>query len=140
MSETTSTQVRPIFVYGTLRPGAMQHSIIRGYMEKSQPATIQGYQMYRFGRFPGVVRRPSTPLPVRGELIYIKSDVYEECLVKLDKYESAGWLFDRVEEFAQLDYFIDPVPCWLYVANEDNLIVSENNLVRENDWFEAHRG
>lgn len=140
MSETTTTQARPIFVYGTLRPGAMQHSIVRGYMERSLPAFVQGYQMYRFGRFPGIVKRPSTLLPVRGELIYIKPDVYAECLVKLDKYESAGWLFDRVEESAQLDHSNEQILCWLYVANEENLIVSEINLVRENDWFEAHRG
>lgn len=140
MSKTASAINYPIFVYGTLRPGAMQHSIVRSFVEESKVATLQGYQMYRFGRFPGVVMRPESSFPVRGELLYIKDKHYEECLQRLDKYESNGWLFDRVLEYAQLGYFTEPVACWLYVAREENLIVEERSIVRENDWFEANRG
>lgn len=142
MSEATATVQYPIFVYGTLRPGADRYPVVRPFVEEkgSFPATMQGYQMYRFGRFPGLVKRPQAPIAVRGEVLKLKPETYEECILRLDRYESNGWLFDRVIDYAQTSHFADPVPCWVYVAREDNLVVVESNIILENDWFESNRG
>lgn len=139
MSENIATEKYPIFVYGTLRPGARQHSIVRSYVERVTSGFIHGYQMYSFGRFPGAVRRPEAR-DLRGELLFIKPNEYEACLERLDRYESAGWLFNRVQEFALTEVYGEIAPCWLYVASEVNLSVEERNIIRDNDWFAYNRG
>lgn len=141
----------PIFVYGTLRPGAKNYSVVRDLVDTNgyRPASLQGFQMYNFRDFPGITEvHPASQIPpVMGDLLVIKPDRYDEAIVKLDKLEVNGYLFARSDRYYAdvwpkeentipwQDRKKDSVRAWVYIANTQVLEASFDRIVKSNDWM-----
>lgn len=80
-----------LFVYGTLKRGGPAHRLLAGQTFLGDAETDPGYRLYDLGRYPGLVKDPTTESSVKGEL-WAVSDV---CLAELDDYESAPTLYVR---------------------------------------------
>lgn len=76
----------PVFVYGTLRPGEENYPThLNGRTEQILPATIRGRLFYvADGGYPYL--EPGEGI-VRGELVYLDPDRYEQTLRRLDELE-----------------------------------------------------
>ncbi|MFD5935387.1 gamma-glutamylcyclotransferase family protein [Streptomyces sp. NPDC060333] len=111
----------PFFVYGTLRPGEVNHDLfLRGRVAAEEPATLPDAALYEGPGYPYAVARPGSA--IRGELITPAPGRYAELLVALDlleEYEGPdrpGNLYDRVVREALLADGT-PVPAWVYLAS-----------------------
>ncbi|MGI5449639.1 gamma-glutamylcyclotransferase family protein [Streptomyces sp. CA-243310] len=111
----------PFFVYGTLRPGEVNHDLfLRGRVVAETPATLPDAVLYEGPGYPYAVARPGAA--IRGELITAAPGRYAELLVALDlleEYEGPdrpGNLYDRVVREALLRDGT-PVPAWVYLAS-----------------------
>lgn len=111
----------PFFVYGTLRPGEVNHDLfLRGRVVAETPATLPDAVLYEGPGYPYAVARPGAA--IRGELITPAPGRYAELLVALDlleEYEGPdrpGNLYDRVVREALLRDGT-PVPAWVYLAS-----------------------
>ncbi|MCH5677497.1 gamma-glutamylcyclotransferase family protein [Streptomyces gilvus] len=92
----------PFFVYGTLRPGEVNHDLfLRGRTRHAAPARLNGSVLYDGPGYPYAVEEPGGGT-VYGELVTALPERYAELLVALD----------RLEEYAPDD------PAGLYVRRE----------------------
>lgn len=76
----------PIFVYGTLRPGMVNHArFLAGAIDCILPATVPG-QLYlvEAGNYPYLVPGRGT---VFGEVIHLTADRYAETMQRIDRLE-----------------------------------------------------
>ena len=93
-----------VFVYGTLMKGQANHRLLRDESYLGE-ATLDGYDMYDLGYFPGIVPGTGT---VRGELYRV---VTVE-LLSLDVLEGQGTLYSRetvpvrLEDGSAVDAFV----------------------------------
>lgn len=149
--ETPVIEKLPIFVYGSLRPGASSFTLVRNWIEEygTRPARLFGFQMYRCGGFPGIIQdQDNEDIPVVGELLLIRPENWAECIARLDRYENNGFLFDRTDKFyANIWGTHKPVPThwdspgtnsirvWVYVVNPTNLEVDPHKVIKSNDWM-----
>ncbi len=81
-----------VFVYGSLKRGFVLHRILEDQRFIGDACTAPGFRLYDVGWFPAMVR-DSDGIVVQGELY----DVDADCLVELDRVESEGRLYERVE-------------------------------------------
>ena len=77
-----------VFVYGTLMQGRSNHDYYLGGKEMIDDATLDGFDMYDIGSFPGIVPGDGV---VKGELY----EVSEKELASLDYLEGEGSLYIR---------------------------------------------
>lgn len=71
-----------VAVYGSLREGMSNHSLLKGQTLLSRTVTREPYAMYSLGGFPKVnLLEPHTPIHVE---VY---DVSDECLERLNRLE-----------------------------------------------------
>ncbi|MFZ3470054.1 gamma-glutamylcyclotransferase family protein [Streptomyces sp. 4.24] len=110
----------PFFVYGTLRPGEVNHDLfLRGRTAAEEPARLPDAALYEGPGYPYAVDRPGSA--VAGELITPAPGAYGELLVALDlleEYEgpgSPGNIYDRTAREALLPDGT-PVRAWVYLA------------------------
>lgn len=128
----------PLFVYGTLRPGASQHKIIQPYIAPNgiQSALLKGYQMYSFGAYPALIPSTANRVTIQGELLQIRLDRYEECFQCIDQYERNGWAFERI-----MDYVIPSqrtlLPAWVYIAKANGLPLDRAKPFPSHDWLQV---
>ncbi|MCX5198093.1 gamma-glutamylcyclotransferase [Streptomyces sp. NBC_00249] len=110
----------PFFVYGTLRPGEVNHDLfLRGRTAAEEPARLPDAALYDGPGYPYAVDRPGSV--IAGELITPAPDAYGELLVALDLLEEyrgpgrPGNVYDRVaRETVRLDG--SRVRAWVYLA------------------------
>lgn len=132
----------PLFVYGTLRPGAKRHNLVRSFLEGGQiiPASLTGYQMYSFRSFPGIVAAINkVDKPVVGEAVYFSEENYREALAYIDLYEGNGYVFNRRLLMINLGTVEVLTQAWVYLVNPKVMAVRDENKVKSNDWFEYAR-
>ena len=109
---------RPLFVYGTLRPGLAPAAIaaVARTLLPLGPARVRG-RLYDLGRFPAAVADASADGWIQGELVVLGPD--SPPLAWFDAYEG----FDptapetgpfRRESGSALDASGGEVPCWIY--------------------------
>ncbi|MFJ6717571.1 MULTISPECIES: gamma-glutamylcyclotransferase family protein [unclassified Streptomyces] len=110
----------PFFVYGTLRPGEVNHDLfLRGRTAAEEPALLPDAALYEGPGYPYAVSHPGPG--IRGELITPAPDGYAELLVALDLLEEyrgpgrPGNVYDRVAREA-LRPDGTPVLAWVYLA------------------------
>lgn len=110
----------PFFVYGTLRPGEVNHDLfLRGRTAAEEPARLPDAALYEGPGYPYAVDRPGSA--VAGELITPAPGAHGELLVALDlleEYEgpgSPGNIYDRLARDA-LRPDGTPVRAWVYLA------------------------
>ncbi|WP_371678632.1 gamma-glutamylcyclotransferase family protein [Streptomyces sp. NBC_01276] len=112
--------VLPFFVYGTLRPGEVNHALfLRGRTAAEEPARLPDAALYEGPGYPYAVERPGSA--IAGELITPAPGAYGELLAALDLLEEyagpdrPGNVYDRVARAA-----VRPdgtrVRAWVYLA------------------------
>lgn len=107
-------EYRPLFVFGTLRRGKMNHHLLAGAYERFLPAKLKGFERFQ----PLMIRRRSGHV-VRGEVFYIHPELYEETMRRCDILEeippgkSAGWLYRRA--VVRIQSSAGPVEAWAYI-------------------------
>ncbi|MEU5279811.1 gamma-glutamylcyclotransferase family protein [Streptomyces asoensis] len=76
----------PFFVYGTLRPGEVNHGLLlRGRTLREEPARLTGAVLYRGPGYPYAVEEPGGT--VTGEIVTPLPGAYARLLAELDRLE-----------------------------------------------------
>ncbi|MER7405755.1 gamma-glutamylcyclotransferase family protein [Streptomyces sp. NPDC000070] len=111
----------PFFVYGSLRPGEVNHDLfLRGRTRSEVPGRLSGAVLYEGPGYPYAVEEPGGGL-VRGELVTAHPETYAELLAELDRLEDyvpgdPRSLYERVERKVVRDADGAAVRAWVYVA------------------------
>ncbi|GGZ74147.1 gamma-glutamylcyclotransferase family protein [Streptomyces subrutilus] len=131
----------PFFVYGTLRPGEVNHDLfLRGRTSAEEPARLPDAVLYDGPGYPYAVHRPGST--VVGELITPEPGAYPELLASLDlleEYEGPGRpgnLYDRTaREVLRPDG--TAVRAWVYLAAEllARDLSASGTEIPGGDWF-----
>jgi gamma-glutamylcyclotransferase (GGCT)/AIG2-like uncharacterized protein YtfP len=114
------TKKLPVFVYGTLRKGLHNYRLLQGATVKEVPATIKGviYPVSPYGGFPCLVAEEGT---VQGELMYIKPNIYDKVVDRLDslegyrKYHEVSSMYLRRKAIVKTEE--GEVEAWVYYWN-----------------------
>lgn len=131
----------PFFVYGTLRPGEVNHDLfLRGRTASEEPAVLPDAALYDGPGYPYAVHRPGTV--VVGELITAAPGGYGPLLAALDQLEEYGGpgrpgnIYDRIAR-PVLRPDGTTVRAWVYLAAP--LIASDlwesGTEIPGGDWF-----
>lgn len=120
LEEPEEPEELPFFVYGTLRPGEVNHDLfLRGRTAAEEPARLPDAALYDGPGYPYAVDRPGSA--IAGELITPAPGAYGELLVALDlleEYAGPGHpanIYDRTAREALLPDGT-PVRAWVYLA------------------------
>ncbi|MCQ9130560.1 gamma-glutamylcyclotransferase family protein [Streptomyces hilarionis] len=113
----------PFFVYGTLRPGQVNHDLLlRGRTLREEPARLAGALLYDGPGYPYAVEAPGeADAMVSGDLVTARPEEYARLLADLDRLEEYAPgdprnLYERVaREVLRVDG-ATPVRAWVYVA------------------------
>ena len=134
-----TSEQRPVFVYGTLRPGQPNWDrLLAGWSERTVSGRLAEVVLLDCGRYPAALERPGGG-GADGEVVLIRPDAFPEVLAALDHlegYEPADpdRLFDRV--IRPVETAEGPVECWVYLAGP-MLAGSGRPVVAGGDWV-AH--
>ncbi|MFI9818932.1 gamma-glutamylcyclotransferase family protein [Streptomyces sp. NPDC052013] len=110
----------PFFVYGTLRPGEVNHDLfLRGRTLAEEPGRLPGAVLYDGPGYPYAVEEPGGV--VSGELITAREEEYTALLAELDRLEDYAPgdprnLYERVEREVLRTADGTAVRAWVYVA------------------------
>ncbi len=103
-----------IFVYGTLKRGGGNHSLLAGQQLIGAARTPPGFTLYSLGDYPGMVRAPDDALGVTGELWAVDAG----CLLRLDELEGVPeGLYERVSIRLAPPFADEPAETYLYLRD-----------------------
>ncbi|MFJ4814095.1 gamma-glutamylcyclotransferase family protein [Streptomyces sp. NPDC088801] len=111
----------PFFVYGTLRPGEVNHDLfLRGRTRQEEPGKLADAVLYAGPGYPYAVEEPGGGT-VSGELVTALPEAYEGLLAELDRLEEyvpgdPRSLYERVERKVVRAADGVAVRAWVYVA------------------------
>ncbi|MGW0988186.1 gamma-glutamylcyclotransferase family protein [Streptomyces sp. NPDC002486] len=111
----------PFFVYGTLRPGEVNHDLfLRGRTHSEEPAGLADAVLYDGPGYPYAVEEPGGGT-VSGELVTALPGAYAGLLAELDRLEEYApgdprSLYLRVERKVVRATDGGAVRAWVYVA------------------------
>ncbi|MEV1065429.1 gamma-glutamylcyclotransferase family protein [Streptomyces sp. NPDC050263] len=145
----------PFFVYGTLRPGEVNHDLfLRGRTLREEPARLAGAVLYDGPGYPYAVETPQEPGgTVAGELVTARPESYARLLADLDRLEEYAPgdprnLYERVEREVvrgAVREVLDaggsapegPVRAWVYVAAPAVAagLRARGKLIEGGDWL-----
>ena len=79
---------RPVFVYGTLRPGRANWAVAEPWSRRHEPATLPGFGLYALA-YPVVARVDPTEADtgVVGDLLWLDPPTAAHALARLDEFE-----------------------------------------------------
>ncbi|MFD5404879.1 gamma-glutamylcyclotransferase family protein [Streptomyces griseorubiginosus] len=132
----------PFFVYGTLRPGEVNHDLfLRGRVRSEEPGRLPGALLYDGPGYPYVVEEPHGG-PVRGELVAAEPEEYDELLTALDELEEyrpgdPRNLYERVAREVVRVADRTAVRAWVYVAAPSVAVRlrARGDLIASGDWL-----
>ncbi|MFE9623267.1 gamma-glutamylcyclotransferase family protein [Streptomyces sp. NPDC006527] len=110
----------PFFVYGTLRPGEVNHDLLlRGRTLAEEPARLRDAVLYDGPGYPYAVEEPGGV--VTGDLVTALPEDYGRLLTELDRLEEyrpgdPRNLYERVAREVVRGGDGRPVRAWVYVA------------------------
>lgn len=85
----------PFFVYGTLRESERASDLLNQFAKDRRKAIGRGKRMRISTPFPAVRFHPEGP-EIRGELVWIENEHFDEVAQSLDSYEGVPEFFERV--------------------------------------------
>ncbi|MEU0964860.1 gamma-glutamylcyclotransferase family protein [Streptomyces sp. NPDC005917] len=112
----------PFFVYGTLRPGEVNHDLfLRGRTTSEEPGRLLGAVLYDGPGYPYAVEEPGGELS--GELVTVRPESYDRLLLELDELEEyvpkdPQSLYIRVERDVVRRRDGATVRAWVYLAGD----------------------
>ncbi|MFJ8104774.1 gamma-glutamylcyclotransferase family protein [Streptomyces sp. NPDC096132] len=129
----------PFFVYGTLRPGEVNHDLfLRGRTLREEPARLTGAVLYDGPGYPYAVEEPGGV--VTGELVTARPEAYARLLAELDRLEEYAPgdprnLYERVAR--RVTVGDGSTPAWVYVAAPDVAarLRTRGKLIEGGDWL-----
>lgn len=132
----------PFFVYGTLRPGEVNHDLfLRGRVRSEEPGRLPGAQLYDGPGYPYVVEEPDGG-PVCGELVTADPEEYGELLAALDELEEyrpgdPRNLYERVAREVVRVADGKAVRAWVYVAAPSVAVRlrARGKVIESGDWL-----
>ncbi|MER5523372.1 gamma-glutamylcyclotransferase family protein [Streptomyces sp. NPDC002677] len=110
----------PFFVYGTLRPGEINHDLfLRGRTVSEEPGRLPDAVLYDGPGYPYAVEEPGGD--VLGELVTARPESYDRLLLELDELEECvpgdpRGLYVRVERDVVRRRDGAAVRAWVYLA------------------------
>lgn len=127
----------PFFVYGTLRAGEYNATLLRGTIARSRLAKLNGAQMFDLGPYPMIIESEAQH-EVWGELVEIEADKYAAILKSLDRLESVNGadpenpaaLYRRLRR--QIIVEEEQIEAWVYFGRE--AIARRGCLLAGGDW------
>ncbi|KOV70257.1 hypothetical protein ADL01_21195 [Streptomyces sp. NRRL WC-3618] len=130
----------PFFVYGTLRPGEINHDrYLRGRIRSEEPARLADAVLYDGPGYPYAVVEPDGV--VHGELVTALPEVYDELLPALDELEECvpgdpRGRYERVARQVTLDADGTAVLAWVYIAGPAVAarLRAHGGLIDGGDW------
>lgn len=100
-----------VFVYGTLKKGFHNHSLLRRSLYLGEYTTLSQHKMISLGGFPGVIHR--------GGVTHIKGEVYdvicEDDRIALDNLEGVPHFYRKERVITNFG------PAWMYVLSDEFL-------------------
>ncbi|MBI2498246.1 MAG: gamma-glutamylcyclotransferase [Opitutae bacterium] len=103
-----------VFVYGTLKRGGGNHSVLAGQQFLGEARTPPGFTLFSLGDYPGMVRAPDDKDGVTGELWSVDA----ACLRRLDELEGvAEGLYERVGVQLAPPFADRPAETYLYLRD-----------------------
>jgi gamma-glutamylcyclotransferase (GGCT)/AIG2-like uncharacterized protein YtfP len=132
----------PFFVYGTLRPGEVNHDLLlHGRTLAEEPARLRDAVLYDGPGYPYAVEEPGKV--VTGDLVTALPEAYGRLLAELDLLEGyrAGAphnLYERVVRKVVRDGDGRSVRAWVYVAAPGVAarLRAQGKLIESGDWRE----
>ncbi|MEU2286059.1 gamma-glutamylcyclotransferase family protein [Streptomyces sp. NPDC013178] len=130
----------PFFVYGTLRPGEVNHDLfLRGRTLTEEPARLRDAVLYDGPGYPYVVEEPGGV--VAGELVTALPETYGHLLAELDQLEEyrpgdPRNLYERVAREVVRAGDEPPVRAWVYLAAPGVAagLRARGKLIEGGDW------
>jgi gamma-glutamylcyclotransferase (GGCT)/AIG2-like uncharacterized protein YtfP len=124
----------PLFVYGTLRHGQENYSLLRGNTVAEVPARIEQMALYSLRAYPMILDGDSV---VYGDLMTLHPRIYSRLVADLDLLE--GYRPDRDSRFQRVQRCVktesgSEVKAWIYVGNVRVLQDEAHILVPHGDW------
>jgi len=131
----------PFFVYGTLRPGEVNHDLfLRGRLRSEEPGRLAGALLYDGPGYPYAVEEAGGT--VAGELLTPRADAYAELLAALDELEEytpgdPRNLYERGAREVIRAADGTPVRAWVYVAAPPVAarLRARGKLIESGDWL-----
>jgi gamma-glutamylcyclotransferase (GGCT)/AIG2-like uncharacterized protein YtfP len=128
----SETKHLPVFVYGTLRRGQNNYSILQGHTIHEEEARLHSAQLYDLGFFPMAVEGEGV---VSGELMHLRPGTYQEVLASLDMLEGVNreapdtGFYRRVVRTVQAE---TEQRAWVYLGN--NVDMKDYPRIPHGDW------
>ncbi|MDH5681583.1 MAG: gamma-glutamylcyclotransferase [Spirochaetota bacterium] len=122
----------PLFVYGTLRPGASHYHLVEQEVSLRRKARVNG-RLYRYssgewdGWFPYLTKEEGI---VYGDLLYFQHT--EEVLAISDDFEDNGGLYQRELYSAYTEDGVEHT-AWVYFIMDG--MEGDNEWIVEGDWL-----
>ncbi|MFF7276498.1 gamma-glutamylcyclotransferase family protein [Streptomyces griseorubiginosus] len=132
----------PFFVYGTLRPGEVNHDLfLRGRVRSEAPGRLPDALLYDGPGYPYAVAEPDGG-PVFGELVTADPEDYDELLAALDELEEftpgdPRNLYERVAHEVVRAADGTAVRAWVYMAAPSVAVRlrAHGKLIESGDWL-----
>lgn len=115
--EVGNAKMHLVFVYGSLKKGFSNHSVIENSKFLGNTETVdRKFRMFSLSYFPTVAETDGEDFTIIGELY----DVDTKTLQDLDRLEGNGHLYNRkkVKVYCGLDI----VEAWMYLRTPDDII------------------
>ncbi|MEU3945304.1 gamma-glutamylcyclotransferase family protein [Streptomyces sp. NPDC029526] len=138
----------PFFVYGTLRPGGVNHGpFLGGRTLREEPGRLPDAVLYDGPGYPFAAEGFGPGVEVRGELVTALPEAYPGLLAELDRLEEytpgdPRNLYERVAREVVREADGAAVRAWVYVAAPAVAarLRARGRLVEGGDWFRRRPG
>lgn len=135
---------RPVFAYGTLRPGRTNWAVAAPWCRRHEPATLPGFGLHALD-YPVVAPlddRTGTGADtgVRGDLLWLDPPTADHALERLDAFEGVVRGDARLSLYVRAPHRVrvatgETVDAWVYVPGDELLArIGSDRRVPGDDW------